>query len=249
MAPARCKERAYRLVAAAALLAALAPPAASTPLFTIMQRETDPPRLRVLRLEAAGELEVIEIEPPAHRVVEVRRGRIAAAAALIARLEESGFFAWPDSALLPPPGLHVVGEQPLVVSLETTTSTRTLSTRAPCVPPPLAAALDTLRAAGRAAALAESCVVCTPRVSRPTPRRTAQATEASPEPGIRSLLAALSGPFPVALPAVEGEELRRVYGGRTFTLGTRTGTYLVECITWSPEVDNRLPEHEPTIGA
>jgi hypothetical protein len=244
MAPARCKERAYRLVAAAALLAALAPPAASTPLFTIMQRETDPPRLRVLRLRAAGELEAIEIEPSGHRVVEVRRGRVAAAAALIARLEESGFFARPDSSLLPPRGLHVVGEQPLVVSIETAIRARTITTGAPRVPAPLAAALDTLRAAGRAAALAESCVVCFPRVSRPTPRRTAQASEASPEPGIRSLVAALSGPFPVALPAAEGEELRRRYGGRTFTLGTRTGAYLVECITWSPEAGNRLPEHE-----
>lgn len=196
--------------------------------LTVLRRAIDPPRLVVQRLDAAGDYEILEIVPP-ERILRVARGQRGSAASWLDALVASGYFSWPDSALVPPPTLDVDSD-PVRVELRTQDAIRVLSTRAPHVPPPLQVVLDSLATLDAVAVPVESCVVC---VFRSAGNTRVRAPENLPGVVLRELKASEEGPFPVVLSRAAGRSLLQEKR-MAFDWPSARGRFRVVCRQWNP---------------
>ena len=197
--------------------------------LTILRRQIRPARVIVYRVNAKGYSELVEYAQPGPVVMRVLQGSILEAEKLPQELETAGFFDWPDSALVPPPG-EDVDTDPLVIVLDTGTVSRRIFTREPHVPAIVRSWLERIEAAADEFVPADSCLVCIPQLAR-KPVSAIPEIEDTTSPWICGLYEALPGPFPAVIPlaTIGGTFLEEQ---QVFSIRAEKDTYVVRCVTW-----------------
>ncbi|MEJ2720677.1 MAG: hypothetical protein P8181_05995 [bacterium] len=180
-------------------------------------------------VDADGNHVVVEYVPPNLEITQVLTGRLDNPTTLFEQLETDGFFDWPDSALVPPPGMDVDSE-PLVIVLDTGDKTRRVFTREPHVPRVIQALIDSLDSAIGGMTVSDGCFVCIPKLMR-TPDPDLYEIKESSEPWVQSLIRLSIGPFPVVV-ASSGAETTAIAEHEEFLIHAPQGKYRVKCINW-----------------
>lgn len=199
------------------------------PRLTVLKRQIYPSRVIVHRVEGDGDHEVIEYAPSGNEIFRVLRGSTPEPLTVCSQLESAGFFAWPDSTLVPPPDVDVDSD-PLIIVLDTGNASRRLFTREPHVPPAVRTVIETLESVVEGLKPAEACLVCIPEFAR-TPVSNIPDVVDLPGRSVRDLKRALAGPFPVVMPRSSAEHTV-LSKNRVFSMQSEQGTYVVRCLDW-----------------
>jgi hypothetical protein len=197
--------------------------------LAVMKRQISPALVIVHLVRADGSRFLVEYVPPDLEITNVLEGRIDNAAALFEQLETDGFFDWPDSALIPAPGIDVDSD-PLVVVLDTGNKNRRMFTREPHIHPAVQTLLDTLASTTGGMTTSDSCLVCIPRLMR-VPDPDLYEIENISEPWTRRLFRLSIGPFPIIVSPSEAKT-STLTRHKEFSIQTTQGTYRVKCMNW-----------------
>jgi hypothetical protein len=194
-----------------------------------MRRQISPALVIVHLVQADGSHIVVEYVPPDLEITRVLEGHLDNASALFEQLETDGFFDWPDSALVPAPGMDVDSD-PLVLVLDTGAKNRRMFTREPHIHPVVQTLLDTLASDIGGMTPSDSCLVCIPRLMR-VPVPDLHEIKNTSEPWARDLIRFSIGPFPIVIPPGEAERTE-LAKHKEFSIQAAQGTYRVRCINW-----------------
>ena len=197
--------------------------------LAVMQRQISPAVVIVHLIHADGSHVLVEYVPPDLEITKVSEGHLDKAAALFEKLELDGFFEWPDSSLVPPPGMDVDSD-PLVIVLDTGKNNRRMFTREPHIHPALQSVLDTLASAAAGMTASDGCLVCIPQLMR-VPESGLYEIKNTSAPWTRKLLQLSTGPFPLVVPQSEAETTE-FEKHDVFSIRDSENTYRVKCINW-----------------
>jgi hypothetical protein len=190
----------------------------------------------VQRVWASGAYERIEYVPPDRSVVRILRGRIDEPEALLAQLDAAGFFTWPDASLVPPADVDVDSD-PFRIQFTWNARSRVLNTRAPHVPAALQDMIEALEKAAANATLSENSTVCIGQWRRRPPEGLEQKVLSPESPWEHYLQSALPGPFAIAIPLEDAEELG-LTEDMTFVVRATEGYHRVKCVNWTRNEQN-----------